>query len=198
MGFKPVEFEDSPTLKDAVTVADYLIRYDAIPATSGVVSRTEELLYLPKLRNSPKMKEEYIENLCMQILKFKLDLVITERGLSDLACRYSSKAGVNAIRRLRKAANNRVAKACGAVVVNRPDGLQESDVLGWNFEVEKIRDEFFAFINECTDPKTYTVLLRGASEVHLNEVERNLLDAMSVARNIIKIPKLVPGGVLQG
>ena len=26
------------------------------------------------------MKEEYIENLCMQILKFKLDLVITERG----------------------------------------------------------------------------------------------------------------------
>ena len=46
MGFKPVEFEDSPTLKDAVTVADYLIRYDAIPVISDVVSHMEELLYV--------------------------------------------------------------------------------------------------------------------------------------------------------
>lgn len=46
MGFKPVEFEDSPTLKDAVTVADYLIRYDAILVISDVVSHMEELLYV--------------------------------------------------------------------------------------------------------------------------------------------------------
>ncbi|KAJ8756217.1 hypothetical protein K2173_024764 [Erythroxylum novogranatense] len=75
-----------------------------------------------------KMEEEYIENMCMQILKFKPDLVITEKGLSDLACHYLSKAGVSAIRRLRKANNNRIVKACGAVIVNRLDELQESDV----------------------------------------------------------------------
>ena len=46
MGFKPVEFEDSPTLKDVVTVADYLIRYDAILVISDVVSHMEELLYV--------------------------------------------------------------------------------------------------------------------------------------------------------
>ena len=123
-----------------------------------------------------KMEEEYIENLCMQILKFKPDLVITEKGLSDLACHYLSKAGVSAIRRLRKTDNNRIAKACGAVVVNRPDELQESDVgtRAGIFEVKKIGDEFFAFIDECTDPKACTVLLRGASKDLLNEVERNL------------------------
>ncbi|KAL0324292.1 UNVERIFIED_CONTAM: T-complex protein 1 subunit gamma [Sesamum calycinum] len=143
-----------------------------------------------------KMEEEYIENLCMQILKFKPDLVITEKGLSDLACHYLSKAGVSAIRRLRKTDNNRIAKACGAVIVNRPDELQESDVgTGAGlFEVRKIGDEFFAFIVDCKDPKACTVLLRGASKDLLNEVERNLQDAMSVARNIIKNPKLVPGG----
>ncbi|PKI44079.1 hypothetical protein CRG98_035541 [Punica granatum] len=143
-----------------------------------------------------KMEEEYIENLCMQILKFKPDLVITEKGLSDLACHYLSKAGVSAIRRLRKTDNNRIAKACGATIVNRPDELQESDVgTGAGlFEVKKIGDEFFAFIVDCKDPKACTVLLRGASKDLLNEVERNLQDAMSVARNIIKNPKLVPGG----
>ena len=54
-------------------------------------------------------------------------LVITEKGPSDLACHYLSKAGVIAIRRLRKADNNRIAKACETVVVNRLDELQESD-----------------------------------------------------------------------
>ncbi|KAL2563087.1 hypothetical protein AAZX31_20G201200 [Glycine max] len=143
-----------------------------------------------------RMEEEYIEELCMQILKFKPDLVITEKGLNDLACHFLSKHGVSAIRRLRKTDNNRIAKACGAVIVNRPDELQESDVgTGAGlFEVKKIGDEFFAFIVECKDPKACTVLLRGASKDLLNEVERNLQDAMSVARNIIKNSKLVPGG----
>ncbi|KAL6997187.1 T-complex protein 1 subunit gamma, partial [Sarracenia purpurea var. burkii] len=143
-----------------------------------------------------KLEEEYIENLCMQILNFKPDLAINEKGLSDLACHYLSKAGVSAIRRLRKTDNNRIAKACGAVVVNRPDELQESDVgTGAGlFEVKKIGDEFFAFIVECRDPNACTVLLRGPSKDLLNEVERNLQDAMSVARNIIKNPKLLSGG----
>ncbi|XP_019149733.1 PREDICTED: T-complex protein 1 subunit gamma [Ipomoea nil] len=143
-----------------------------------------------------KMEEEYIENMCAQILKFKPDVVITEKGLSDLACHFLSKAGVSAIRRLRKTDNNRIAKACGAVIVNRPDELQESDVgTGAGlFEVKKIGDEFFTFIVECKDPKACTVLLRGASKDLLNEVERNLQDAMSVSRNIIKNPKVLPGG----
>jgi T-complex protein 1 subunit gamma len=112
----------------------------------------------------------------MQILKFKPDLVVTEKGLSDLACHYLSKHGVSAIRRLRKTDNNRIARACGAVIVNRPDELQESDVgTGAGlFEVKKIGDEYFAFIVDCKEPKACTVLLRGASKDLLNEVERNL------------------------
>ncbi|KAG6466166.1 hypothetical protein ZIOFF_076054 [Zingiber officinale] len=62
------------------------------------------------------MEEEYIQTMCMQLLKFKPDLVITEKGLSDLACHYLSKAGVSAIRRLRKTDNNRIAKACGLLL----------------------------------------------------------------------------------
>jgi len=137
-----------------------------------------------------KMEEEYIENMCNQILKFKPDLVITEKGLSDLACHYLSKAGVSAIRRVRKTDNNRIAKACGAVIVNRPDELQESDVgTGAGlFEVRKIGDEFFAFIVDCKDPKACTILLRGASKDLLNEVERNLqVSCLSFSQESVRI-----------
>lgn len=143
-----------------------------------------------------KMEEDYVLNLCTQIASFNPDLVITEKGISDLACHHLSKKNITAIRRVRKTDNNRIAKACGAVIVNRPDELQESDVgTGAGlFEVKKIGDEFFTFITECKDPKACTVLLRGASKDLLNEVERNLQDAMCVARNMIKNPRLVPGG----
>ena len=39
-----------------------------------------------------------------------------------------------------------------------------------------------------------TILLRGASKDILMEVERNLQDAMQVARNVMVNPKLLPGG----
>ncbi len=53
---------------------------------------------------------------------------------------------------------------------------------------------YFAFLEECDSPKACTILLRGGSKDFLNEVERNLQDAMQVARNIVFEPKLLPGG----
>lgn len=58
----------------------------------------------------------------------KPDLVITEKGVSDLASHFFIKAGVTAIRRIRKTDNLRVARACGATIVSRPDELTEDHV----------------------------------------------------------------------
>jgi T-complex protein 1 subunit gamma len=49
-------------------------------------------------------------------------------------------------------------------------------------------------MTECKDPKACSILLRGASKDVLNEIERNLHDALGVARNVMLNPKLVPGG----
>jgi T-complex protein 1 subunit gamma len=62
------------------------------------------------------------------------------------------------------------------------------------FEISKIGDEYFTFLTKCKDPKACTILLRGPSKDILNEIDRNLLDAMSVARNVIFHPYLSPGG----
>ena len=53
------------------------------------------------------------------------------------------KSGITAFRRLRKSDNNRVARATGATIVNRPDEIQDSDIgTGCGlFEVRKIGDE---------------------------------------------------------
>ncbi|EEQ84290.2 T-complex protein 1 subunit gamma [Blastomyces dermatitidis ER-3] len=143
-----------------------------------------------------QIEEEQVKLMCDAILALKPDLVITEKGVSDLAQHYLVKANVTALRRVRKTDNNRIARATGATIVNRVDDLQESDV-GTRcgiFEIEKIGDEYFTFLRKCTSPKACTILLRGPSKDILNEIERNLQDAMSVARNVIFHPRLSPGG----
>lgn len=120
----------------------------------------------------------------------------TDDGVLDLAQHYLMKANVTALRRVRKTDNNRIARATGATIVNRVEDLQESDV-GTQcglFEIEKIGDEYFTFLTKCKSPKACTVLLRGPSKDVLNEIERNLQDAMGVARNVMFHPRLSPGG----
>merc|ERR1719385_58725 len=143
-----------------------------------------------------EQEEAYIKKICDEIIAHKPDLIITEKGVSDLAQHFLMKAGITVIRRLRKTDNLRVARATGATIVNRTEEISDSDIgLGAGlFEVRKIGDEYFTFIDDCKDPKACTILLRGASKDILNEVERNLQDALHVARNIHLKPKLVPGG----
>ncbi|KAF9613085.1 hypothetical protein IFM89_005533 [Coptis chinensis] len=80
-----------------------------------------------------KMEEVHREHLC-SILKFKPDLVIIEKGLSDPACHFLKQS---------------------RLVVKRTEELRESDIgsRAGLFEVRKIGDEFFAFIVECKDQK---------------------------------------------
>lgn len=143
-----------------------------------------------------RMEEEFIEKMCAEIVAFRPDIVITEKGVSDLAQHYLLKAGVTAFRRVRKSDNNRIARAVGATIVSRPDEIQEGDIgTGCGlFEVRKIGDEYFVFLEACDQPKACTVLLRGASKDVLNEIERNLQDALQVVRNLVFESKLLPGG----
>jgi T-complex protein 1 subunit gamma len=143
-----------------------------------------------------ELEEEYVRGLVEDVKKLKPDVVFTEKGLTDVAAFLFAKAGITAFRRLRKTDNNRLARATGATIVHRTDELQESDV-GTKcglMEVCKIGDEYFVKMVHCKDPKACTILLRGPSRDVLNELERNLHDAMSVARNIENDPRVVCGG----
>jgi T-complex protein 1 subunit gamma len=143
-----------------------------------------------------KLEEEAVKKMCDDIIKFKPDLVITEKGISDLAQYYLVKHNISALRRARKTDNNRIARAVGATIVHRTSEIKESDIgTGCGlFEVRKIGDEYFSYLEQCKNPKACTLVLRGGSKDVLNEIERNLQDAMHVVRNLFLDPRIVPGG----
>ena len=101
--------------------------------------------------------------------------------------------------RIRKSDKRHIARVVCATIVNRVEDLEdlrESDICAacGIFYIEKIGDQYFPFLDECDPPKACKVLLRGPSKDILEEINRNLADAMSVARNVIFNPILAPGG----
>jgi len=143
-----------------------------------------------------QLEEAYIKKVCDDIIAIKPDVVITEKGVSDLAQHYFQKNNITAIRRVRKTDNNRIARVAGAQIMSRTDELSEK-VMGTqchHFEIRKVGDEYFTFFEKCENPTACTILLRGGSKDILMEVERNLQDAMLAARSIALNPQLLPGG----
>ena len=69
-----------------------------------------------------------VKALCDQLIELKPDVVVTEKETSDLATHYLQNVNVSVIRLLTKTDNNLLAKVIGAVIENRLEELQESDV----------------------------------------------------------------------
>lgn len=91
-----------------------------------------------------EIEEEHVKSMCADLIALQPDLVITEKGVSDLAQHYLVKAGITCIRRVKKSDNNRLARACGATIANRTEELKEEDVgTGAGlFEIKKVRHVF--------------------------------------------------------
>lgn len=108
-----------------------------------------------------ELEEEHVRRQCEDIIALKPNVIFTEKGISDLAQHFLLKAGISAIRRVRKSDNNRIARACGATIVNRTEELQESDIgTGCGlFEIKKLGDEYFCYITECKNPKVYYIYI---------------------------------------
>merc|ERR1719204_3024290 len=143
-----------------------------------------------------KIEEDYVRKLCDHIIALKPDVVCTEKGCTDLAQHFLLKAGITVLRRLRKTDNNRLARATGATIGHRPELMKEKDVgtLCGKYIVRKIGDEYFSYFEKCKDPKACSIILRGGSKEVLQELERNLQDAMGVAKNLLSEPRILPGG----
>uniref|UniRef100_A0A8C9LLH8 T-complex protein 1 subunit gamma n=1 Tax=Piliocolobus tephrosceles TaxID=591936 RepID=A0A8C9LLH8_9PRIM len=147
--------------------------------------------------NKLLLQEEIeVKKMCEYIINSKCNVVITEKGVSDLAQHFLVKNNISVIRRVRKTDLNRLERVTGATIVNRCDEIVEADI-GTKcglFEIKKIGDDYYSFFIECENPHACTILLRGSTKDVLNEVERNLHDGMNVAKNIMLEGKLLYGG----
>ncbi|KAK9273257.1 hypothetical protein L1049_018064 [Liquidambar formosana] len=153
---------------------------------------------LEKIRQrEADMTKERIEKL----LKAGANVVLTSKGIDDMAlkasflfiCFYFVEAGAIAVRRVRKEDLRYVAKATGATVISTFADMEgeetfDSSLLGYADEVleERIADDDVIMIKGTKTTSAVSLILRGANDHMLDEMERALHDALSIVKRTLE------------
>jgi T-complex protein 1 subunit alpha len=111
------------------------------------------------------------------------------------------EAGAIAVRRVKPEDLKRIAKASGGQIVSTLADMEGNEVfdnstLGEAEEVseERVGDGELLYFRGCKGGKAVTVVLRGANEFLLDEMDRSLHDSLCVIKRIIESNTLVAGG----
>jgi thermosome len=140
-------------------------------------------------------EEMMLKKMVDKIVEVGANVVVCQKGIDDVAQYYLAKAGILALRRVKKSDMEKLAKATGGKIVSKLKELSKGD-LGYAKEVEEVKegDEAFTYIKGCKNPKALTILVRGGTEHVVNEIERAIKDSIGDLAAALNDGYVVPGG----
>jgi thermosome len=123
------------------------------------------------------------------------NVAICQKGIDDTAQHYLAKNNILAVRRVKESDMTKLAKATGGRIVTNLDDLTEND-LGKAELVEErnVEEDKWVFVEGCKNPKSTTILVRGATQRVTDEAERSIHDALMVVKDAMEHPSIVVGG----
>ena len=140
-------------------------------------------------------EENLLKGMVDKVKRSGATVLFCQKGIDDLAQHYLSKEGIYAVRRVKKSDMEKLAKATGGKIATKLDELTKDDLGNAKLVFEKkIGDDEMTFVTGCKNPKAVSILIRGGTEHVVDEVERSLEDAVSVAAVTIEDGKIIYGG----
>ncbi|MGI0083466.1 MAG: thermosome subunit beta, partial [Nitrososphaerales archaeon] len=130
-----------------------------------------------------------------KIIEAGTNVVICQKGIDDIAQHYLAKNNVLVVRRVKESDMTKLAKATGGRVVTNLDDLNAKDLgKAQLVEERKVEDDKWVFVEGCKNPRSTTILVRGATQRVTDEAERSMHDALMVVKDVIEHPSVVVGG----
>ncbi|KAI0911909.1 T-complex protein 1 subunit theta [Ustulina deusta] len=142
-----------------------------------------------------KGEEEQLEAAIKELHDAGIRVVIAGSTVGELAMHYLNRYGILVIKILSKFELRRICRVVGATPLARlgapmPDETGSVDIVE-TLEIGGDRVTVFRQENEAT--RTATLVLRGATQNFLDDVERAVDDGVNVVKAITRDPRLVPG-----
>jgi thermosome len=139
--------------------------------------------------------EQMVHTMADKVIASGANVVFCQKGIDDTAQHYLSKAGILAVRRVKKSDMENLSRATGATIVNSIDSITKNDIgTAGLVEEKKLSGEEMIFVSKCKNPKAVSIIVRGGTEHVVDELERAIHDALMVVSVVIKDKKVVAGG----
>jgi len=164
--------------------------------TSQTETKGTVLLHNAKeMMDFTKGEESQLEQVIKELHDSGLRVVIAGATIGELALHYLNRYGILVVRIASKFELRRLCRVVGATPLARlgapmPDEMGTIDVV----ETEEIGgDRVTVFRQEDETTRTATIVLRGATQNHMDDVERAIDDGVNVVKAITRDTRLVPG-----
>lgn len=154
-----------------------------------------------EIENIKRREMDITKERIRKIIDAGAKVVLTTKGVDDLCMKYFVEAGIICARRCNREDLKRLAKATGGRVVTTMADMEgnetfDAECLGGCDSVREVRigDGEMLYVYGCRGHGASTIVLRGANEYMLDEMDRALHDSLCVVKRMLESNTLVPGG----
>jgi len=185
----------SPGMPKAVKNAKILLLNTALEYKKTEVSAKINISQPGQVQAFLDKDEEMIHALAEKVINTGATVVFCGKGIDDVAQHYLAKAGIFAVRRVKKSDLENLSRATGAAIVNSLDAVTPADLGAAGLvEEKKFSGNEMITISKCKNPKAVSIIIRGGSDHIIDEIERALHDALMVTGVALQDKKIVAGG----
>lgn len=188
-----------PTFIENAKIACVAFNLNKFRLHMGIQVLVKDPANLEKIRQK---EMDVTKDRVKMIINSGANVVLCTGGIDDFALKYFVEAGVMAFRRVGKADMRRIAKATGASVVTNLSDFETSEE-GFDasnlgecklVEERRVGDYDYVFFEELKESSCQTIVIRGANDFFLQEVDRSLHDSLCVIKRILESNAIVTGG----
>ncbi|AGB01782.1 thermosome subunit alpha [Methanoregula formicica] len=140
-------------------------------------------------------EEHMVRAMVDKVVKSGATVLFCQKGIDDLAQHYLAKAGIFAVRRVKKSDSENLARATGANLVTSLDAITKNDLGSAGLvEEKKVSGDDMIYVSKCKNPKAVSIVVRGGTVHVVDELERAIHDALMVVSVVVEGKKVVAGG----
>ena len=184
-----------PSMPKKVTDARIALLNAAVEIEKTEVDAKIQITSPDQLQAFLDQEETMLKGMVDKIAASGANVLFVQKGIDDLAQHYLAKAGIYTVRRVKKSDMEKLARATGARVVTSIHEISKEDLgKAGLVEERKVSDEKMTFVEECNNPKSVSIILRGGTEHVVDELDRAMEDALRVVGVAVEDKLLVAGG----
>jgi len=148
-----------------------------------------------------KREDDLLKERLDMIIKAGANVILTTKGIDDLAASYMVEAGAIGVRRVLKDDLKCIARATGGSVLltlANLEGGESFDPISLgeaeSISQEPIAEQELIIIKGTKNNSSASLILRGANSMMLDEMDRSVHDALCATKRVLESREVVPGG----
>jgi thermosome len=184
-----------PSMPKSVSGARIALLNAAVEIEKTEVDAKIQITSPNQLQAFLDQEENMLKDMVDRISATGANVLFVQKGIDDLAQHFLAKAGIYTVRRVKKSDMEKLARATGGRVVTSIHEISKDDLgKAGLVEERKVSDEKMTFVEDCDNPKSVSIILRGGTEHVVDELDRAMEDALRVVGVAVQDKLLVAGG----